>query len=147
MPESTPPGTVARDIEIWGEPGADHYVRPGTLGTFGPLRWWRVQGTETVGERAGSSCAFAPVGSPDEARAQIAELRADPERARYDTWEIIHMESLIRTSLVPLEPAPAELGAEGCHRCNGSGVVPTHDGEDEPCSCRHTATGEGVRDA
>lgn len=101
--ETAPPGTVARDIETWGEPGADHYVRPGTLGTFGPLRWWRVQGTETVGERAGSSATFQVCGSPEEAQAQVSELRADPANARYDTWEIMLMESLVRTSLVPLE--------------------------------------------
>ncbi len=33
------------------------------------------------------------------------------------------------------EPAPGEDSAGGCHRCNGSGVIPEHDGEDRPCSC------------
>ncbi|ONH58372.1 hypothetical protein CcI49_23235 [Frankia sp. CcI49] len=105
MPESTPPGTVARDIEIWGEPGADHYVRPGTLGTLGPLRWWRVQGTETA---SGSSCTFPVADSVEEARARLTELRADPANARYDTWEIALMESLVRTSLVSLVEGGAD---------------------------------------
>jgi hypothetical protein len=104
-----PRGTVAYDIEQWAEPGADHYIRAGTLGTLGPLRWWRVQGTQTKGDRAGSSSSWPAVNSVEEARAQLAELRADPANRRYDTWEIVLMESMIRTSLVPLEPAPAPV--------------------------------------
>lgn len=107
-PGGAPEGTTAHLIEEWGRPGADHYIRHGTLGASGPMRLWRVQGTETIGDRAGSSCDFPAVHSIEAAHAQLKELRADPANARYDTWEIVRLESMVRTSLEPIDPPGAD---------------------------------------
>jgi predicted RNA-binding Zn-ribbon protein involved in translation (DUF1610 family) len=101
-PARAPAGTVARDIETRGVDG--YYFNTGSLGILGPVLRYRVQATETVGDRAGSSSSFPLVESEEEARRQLAELRANPAYARYDTWELVRMDATIRTSLVRLDP-------------------------------------------
>ncbi|WP_018502949.1 hypothetical protein [Parafrankia discariae] len=100
-----PHGTTARAIEELGDPGAGYYLSIGPLGTnTGPVRWWRVQGTQTTGDQAGASCTFPAADSAEDARVQLAVFRTDPENARYDTWEIVKMEAVVRHSLEPLKP-------------------------------------------
>lgn len=95
---NAPWGTVAHDIQERGGMDADHFIE--SSGT-----WWRVQGTETIGDRAGSSLMDEAVRSLEEARDQLAALRADPHHARYDRWEIARFESFTRVSLESTEPA------------------------------------------
>jgi hypothetical protein len=70
--------------------------------------------------------------------AAAEETSAEAERA-FMACPMTHLpEMACGTCGKPVETSAGEqsYGAGGCARCNGSGIIPTWDDEDEPCDCR-----------